>query len=815
VKYVSMPSSPILGRRIVACIIVSMCIVLSGVNTFALFALSTSHRSFTPLLGLQIASSLFISFAFLAVGLLVWLFALDRRVAQYVAAFTGVLAVCFASVDGGLSFNPTFASISDLVSSASAALSVPFLALFLFHFPVNYFSVERRKTQPVRVRLLQSYVAFLVFLCVTVIAILVGRAFPGMNLSLFTAYGDAIKASYYLFGITGIFGASIVSSHASGQDRRTRQQFRLLAGGVVLSLLPVLLLAVLPSLITGATHVDGRISSLALVILAISLGYAVLRYQILTMDTYIRRIASALVGSVGLSIVVYLTLTLNSILSSQRISFAAFCSVVFLGILSPFVWSRARGVTDRLFFPDVLHYRRLLEKPTTLLGDETLTLDKAAELVTLSAVTTFDTRRVVFLALNVNGDAFIACPPLQLDDANDFLRNEVLQRVTHLLSYDPDVREKGIPLHVAALEQLREASRPLVLSELLRGQEAAPSGLDRFFASDSTHGDDILFAPVRAQGKMIGILILGERANQHRYAGPDFDIVQLLLNRFAEAVSTAYLTQELHVYNEQLREKNEQLQTAFERQKELDLLKDEFIMIASHELRTPLTGVQGYIELLKEYNGMDEVLPAAERAKFLEKASMGCDDLTLLIGNMTAAIDIEKKTGQLTLKDTLLREKVVNVVEILGALAEQESHTITVSIDPDIRVVADEQRLGQVLRNLAGNAIKYSSSTTAIEISASTQQEKATISVRDYGKGIPPEDKKKLFNRFVRLERDMNSPTRGSGLGLYITKQLVEAMGGNIWVESSGIEGEGSTFQFTLPLVKSRVATNSREEVHV
>lgn len=75
-----------------------------------------------------------------------------------------------------------------------------------------------------------------------------------------------------------------------------------------------------------------------------------------------------------------------------------------------------------------------------------------------------------------------------------------------------------------------------------------------------------------------------------------------------------------------------------------------------------------------------------------------------------------------------------------------------------------------------------------------------TISVKDWGKGIKPEDQERVFQRFFRLESDVNSPIRGSGLGLYISKRLIIAMGGKIWIESSGIEGEGSTFSIQLPM---------------
>jgi len=112
--------------------------------------------------------------------------------------------------------------------------------------------------------------------------------------------------------------------------------------------------------------------------------------------------------------------------------------------------------------------------------------------------------------------------------------------------------------------------------------------------------------------------------------------------------------------------------------------------------------------------------------------------------------------------------------------------------------MADDLRLRQVLLNLVSNALKYSSVGSPIAITADIQNEDVMLHVRDFGLGVPTEVQQHLFERFMRLARDMNSPTRGAGLGLYISKQLIEAMGGRIWVESTGIPGEGSTFSFTL-----------------
>jgi signal transduction histidine kinase len=107
-------------------------------------------------------------------------------------------------------------------------------------------------------------------------------------------------------------------------------------------------------------------------------------------------------------------------------------------------------------------------------------------------------------------------------------------------------------------------------------------------------------------------------------------------------------------------------------------------------------------------------------------------------------------------------------------------------------------RLRQVILNLVSNALKYSEIGTPLEISADSANGMTTLRIRDYGRGVPAGDQERLFERFVRLERDMNSPVRGVGLGLAISKQLVEAMGGRMWVESDGEEGKGSVFVFSL-----------------
>ena len=243
----------------------------------------------------------------------------------------------------------------------------------------------------------------------------------------------------------------------------------------------------------------------------------------------------------------------------------------------------------------------------------------------------------------------------------------------------------------------------------------------------------------------------------------------------------------------------EQQKRELERQREVDALKDQFIMIASHELRTPLTAIHGYLELLSD---SWHTLPDALKQSFLEKAHRSSGELTLLVNNILDVSRIQhsenNQVAHCTLSEVALHPAVLHILEMLEGVAHKQQCHLNVAIPEGVSVLADEQRLCQILLNLIGNALKYAATDVLVTASSGPDEEYTTVYIRDFGLGIPVEDQGRLFGRFVRLERDMNSPVRGTGLGLYVCKQLVEAMGGRIWVESSGVAGEGSTFAFTL-----------------
>ncbi|HEU5228959.1 MAG TPA: amino acid permease [Ktedonobacteraceae bacterium] len=243
------------------------------------------------------------------------------------------------------------------------------------------------------------------------------------------------------------------------------------------------------------------------------------------------------------------------------------------------------------------------------------------------------------------------------------------------------------------------------------------------------------------------------------------------------------------------------LQVAYAKLRELDQLKDAFLQTASHELRTPLTIMHGYLELL----AVMKEAPDELRHTFLKKACQACDELIVLQANIMDASRVHVETTRLPPQKVALQQTCMAVVELLEPLLIEQEREVKMEVVA-VNVWADETRVKQVLHNLLTNALRYSPRGSPIHLYVTQEQYKdlMRVSVVDQGLGVPIDKQELIFERFVRLERDRYGERRGCGLGLAVSRQLVEAMGGTMTVQSSGIEGEGSTFSFTLPLVQER-----------
>lgn len=247
----------------------------------------------------------------------------------------------------------------------------------------------------------------------------------------------------------------------------------------------------------------------------------------------------------------------------------------------------------------------------------------------------------------------------------------------------------------------------------------------------------------------------------------------------------------------------QQLALAYQHQRQLNELKDHFLLNVSHELRTPLTAVDGYLELLSDYHGQ---LDAATQATFLNNARSGCQELIRLVDAVLTATQARSEVRPPQLEACSVAQVVQDVLHHLDPREAQAYH-LHMEIPEHLTIWADQHYVRQILRNLLSNAFKYSPKQTTVVISARLHEPatqgtdlppQVCMSVKDAGPGIPPDELPLLFGKFVRLKRDLAGAVPGSGLGLYVSKQCVEAMGGHMWAESSGQVGEGSRFCFTL-----------------
>ncbi|MGE0684215.1 MAG: sensor histidine kinase [Candidatus Binatia bacterium] len=235
--------------------------------------------------------------------------------------------------------------------------------------------------------------------------------------------------------------------------------------------------------------------------------------------------------------------------------------------------------------------------------------------------------------------------------------------------------------------------------------------------------------------------------------------------------------------------------------KEIEGLKDELVAIVSHELRTPLASLRGFAELM-----LKRTFPVEKQKQFLEIIHSEAVRLTALINDFLDLQRIESGRQTYHFTPTHLPEVLS---ESLAVFQQEEArHVFRVEVQDALPVVQiDADRIRQVLANLLSNAIKFSPHGGVITVSVRNHTTQIIISVTDQGVGIPPDAKAKLFGKFFRVDNQETRSIGGTGLGLALVKQIVEAHGGQVGVESQ--LGQGSTFFFTLPLAPVQNAIQS------
>jgi signal transduction histidine kinase len=280
-----------------------------------------------------------------------------------------------------------------------------------------------------------------------------------------------------------------------------------------------------------------------------------------------------------------------------------------------------------------------------------------------------------------------------------------------------------------------------------------------------------------------------------------FRVVRVWVEQKEQAEAEVYrlnseLQQRVEERTLELKKKADALEAANAQLQELDQIKSEFVSLVSHEFRAPLTNMRGALELMggncTTLNSTCTRMVGIVNAEVsrlgrlvegvLNISRIEAGELQLVI----EAVDIVKVANQ------VLDEFAARNVERNLQRPHRPSHPM---------VLADPDRLHQVIANLVDNAVKYSPKNSEISLSVNITGREGILIVTDNGPGIPLEEQPRLFQRFSRLDSGDNKETYGYGLGLYLCRRLIEGMNGKIWVESQA--GQGATFLFALPLVES------------
>lgn len=256
--------------------------------------------------------------------------------------------------------------------------------------------------------------------------------------------------------------------------------------------------------------------------------------------------------------------------------------------------------------------------------------------------------------------------------------------------------------------------------------------------------------------------------------------------------------QKIKEFEESVTRKNRELKENYKKLKEVDELKSSFLSMVSHELRTPLTTIQGYISfLLTEKSG---TLNPAQR-EYLKTSEEETELLNHLIEELLDLSRIEKGEFRVNLESVDIKETITKAVTSLRLFADAQGVILENDLPQELPLVwADQERIFQVVTNLLGNAIKFNRRAGKVSISSCGHPEnkKLTFCISDTGIGIKEDDLDKIFNKFYQVEPLENRRLRGCGLGLAITKSILELHQGRIWVESK--VGAGSTFFFELKI---------------
>jgi signal transduction histidine kinase len=617
---------------------------------------------------------------------------------------------------------------------------------------------------------------------------------PGfiLSIAMFLSYlsGNEYRKSFFLIDISPLvvpnaiflFGYSI-AAHACilhtwlfGKVYRERKQAKWLFLGISIGALPLTFLDTLPFTF-GVELPYGRYSAYTLIMIMICYSIAIMRHKLFDVELILNRsTVYAAVSSVAIVVYLLSLQILGEIFSAGSKKALSFFSILIVALLFAPMKQRIQELIDKVFYQRRYSYRLTLLNLSETIG-MMLRLDELGETL-----------------LNQLGEA------LQPEFAAILLENNSTYQVYKQIGNEEKLNEALTPIDLISIKDkpVRTSKGILVIPLLRKEQPIGFILLGKKLSGSNYNAEDVSLMKTLSHETAIAIenAMLHERLRErvHFMENAYKKLIDVFSKTHPEILTSESSLSENNDIISQLDVITDALINSSEKLMELNEIKSQFLSDVSHELRTPLTAIKGYAGNLIDgiVGNIDE-----RQGKYAERISANCDRLDRMINELLTLSRIE--AGKIELRPTKisLYSLINDVVFEFSPIARKKSVSLAFDCPVDTIIIADGDRLKEILINLIDNAIKYTHSEGNVSIYVQDKEKQVIISVEDTGIGISPENFEKIFMRFARIQPKEKGDSNGVGIGLSIVKGFVELHNGKISVQSE--LDKGSQFIVTIP----------------
>lgn len=569
-------------------------------------------------------------------------------------------------------------------------------------------------------------------------------------------------AIFYVLGIV-VYGLYHGLRYTAGIKRR---QLLSIAFGLGLSLPLVLIFTLIIPLLTGEFSLT-EFGITPLIILVLSLYYGVVKYRLFDIKMAVVRTIVYVLSLATLSVVYVIVAYLASTVllkSSFEASISAINILLTLGLA--FLFQPIRDffdkITNKIFYRDTYipsDFYALLSKTLTSTTDMRSLLANTSKIIAETLKSS-----QVFFAIFTDKNNFISA------GTKDYIK---VPKQDLDLFFDSKLQ---YGLIIASLLDQNNQTRRMMVSHQIE-----------------------IALPLFREGALMGYLCLGEHASSN-YNVRDYKTIGAMSDELVIAIQNLMSVQAVRELNASLQQKiqdaTKELRLSNIQLQKLDKAKDEFLSLASHQLRTPLTSVKGYLSMVLE-GDVGKLTPS--QRKMLGEAFSSSERMVHLINDFLNVSRLQ--TGKFNIEKTEVDLSVIVEEEVKSLKLAASSRKLSfVYKKPKNfpRLNIDENKIRQVIMNYADNAIYYSPEGSKINVSLKNAGNKIVFKVQDQGIGVPKSEQAQLFTKFFRATNARKKRPDGTGVGLFLTKKIIEEHDGSLLFEST--EGKGSVFGFEIPL---------------